>query len=333
MDGFHKVLVREKNPGAIGFVEVLEAREEAFAAKMLRISVALAIEQWARRMETRQKERFGEEFVIVGHQPMDFVTALMAVRYGHDPDFWPEGFTPADFERALGWERGRIPSHVLKALQVYRPPIAGGSELTDYMEAQLGNHLFRTQLTTTIAWAASTAYTVGTIRRAVTWNDTLFEVVAVSGTGTSGATEPVWNTTIGAETTDNPGANQVVWQAIKIGVPKRSHFIALFTAAPGETGGGTEVSGGSYARVQHAPTDANWNASTQVGGAGRIDNAAAITFPAPTANWGIVTDMADMTRLTGGNMTMYTPLTTAKTVNNGDPAPNFAIGAFDIDWS
>lgn len=326
MDGFHKVLVKEKNPGAIGFVEVLEAREKAFAAKMLRVSVAPAIEQWARRMESRQKERFGEDFVIVGHQPMDFVTALMAVRYGHDPEQWPEGFTPADFERALGWERGRIPSHVLKALQVYRPMIGGGSELTDYMEAQIGNHLFRTQLTTTTAWAASTAYSVGDIRRAVAWNDTLFECVVA---GTSGGAEPTWSTTIGAETTDNT----VTWQAIKIGVPKRSHFIALFTAAPGETGGGTEVAGGSYARVQHAPTDANWTASAQVSGAGRNDNAAAITFPAPTANWGSVTDTAIMSRLTGGNMILYTPLTTAKTVNNGDPAPNFAIGAFDIDWS
>ena len=327
MDAFHKVMVKEKNPGAIGFVEVLEAREEAFAAKMLRVSVAPAIEQWARRMEVRQKRIYGEDLVIVGHQPMDFVTALMAVRYGHDPEQWPAGFTPADFERALGWEQGiSIPSHVKLGLRIYRPPIAGGSELTDYMEAQIGNGLFRTGLTTTTAWAASTAYAVGDIRRAVTWNDTLFECVVA---GTSAATEPTWNTTIGAETTDNT----VTWKACKIGVLKRSHYIALFTAAPGETGGGTEVSGGAYARVQHAPTDANWTANAQVAGAGRNDNAAAITFPAPSANWGSVTDTAIMTRLTGGNMIMYTPLTTAKTVNSGDPAPNFAVGALDVDWS
>lgn len=38
-----------------------------------------------------------------------------------------------------------------------------------------------------------------------------FQVQSVSGTGTSGSTEPVWPTTIAATVTDNPGANQIVW--------------------------------------------------------------------------------------------------------------------------
>ena len=326
MDGFHEVLVKERNQGSPGFLEILLEREKEFSRRILAVSVAPAIEQWAKRMERKQRAIYGEDFVIVGHQPMDFVTALMAVRYGHAPEHWPNVFSPFDFERALGWEQGKIPSHVALGLRLYRPPIAGGSELTDYMEAQIGNHLFRTQLTTPTAWAATTAYSVGDIRRAVAWNDTLFEVVVA---GTSAASEPTWSTGIGAETVDNT----VTWQAIKIGVPKRSHFMALFTAAPGETGGGTEVTGGAYARVQHAPTDANWTVNAQVAGAGRNDNALAITFPTPTANWGVVTDTAIMSRLTGGNMIMFTPLTTSKTINNGDPAPNYAVGAFDVDWS
>lgn len=43
--------------------------------------------------------------------------------------------------------------------------------------------------------------------------------------------------------------------------------VALFTSAPGEAGGGTEVTGGSYARVEVNPSDTNWNA-TQGGTSG-----------------------------------------------------------------
>lgn len=328
MDQFFKILIREKNPEARGLADILEEREIAFSEKMKDVTVPWAISDWAKKMEGKRGKRgahLADNIVVVGHLPCDYITALMVVRYGQNPDFWPPVFSPEDYERALGWEQGSIPGPVLK-YEYYIPPIAGGQELTDYMEAQIGNGLFRTGLTTTTAWAASAVKSVGDIVRAVTWNDTLFECVVA---GTTAATEPTWGTTIGTETVDNT----VTWKAAKIGVVKRSHYMALFTAAPGETGGGTEVTGGSYARVELAPTDANWTANAQVAGAGRNDNAVDITYPAPTANWGSVTDTADMSRVTGGNMHIFTPLTTAKTVNNGDPAPKFAIGAFDMDWS
>ena len=40
------------------------------------------------------------------------------------------------------------------------------------------------------------------------------------------------------------------------------HYVGLLTAAPSDNGGGTEVSGGSYARVAVNATLANW-AGTQ----------------------------------------------------------------------
>lgn len=104
--------------------------------------------------------------------------------------------------------------------------------------------------------------------------------------------------------------------------------VALFTAAPGETGGGTEVTGGSYARVQVNPLDANWAAPA--GGNGLSDNVSAIVFPAPSANWGSVTHMALMDAASGGNLLVYAALSQAKTVNNGDPAPQFNAGALDV---
>lgn len=104
--------------------------------------------------------------------------------------------------------------------------------------------------------------------------------------------------------------------------------VALYTAAPGETGGGTEVTGGSYARVQRDPLDANWTAASATDGL--TDNAAALTFPAPTANWGTITDMAILDATSGGNFLVFGPLTASKTVNDGDPAPLFAIGDLDV---
>lgn len=107
--------------------------------------------------------------------------------------------------------------------------------------------------------------------------------------------------------------------------------VALFTAAPGEAGGGTEVTGGSYARVANAPGDANWAATAA--GNGTTSNAVAVTFPAPTANWGSVTHWGIFDAASGGNLLIYAALTTPKTINNGDAAPSFAPGAltFQID--
>jgi hypothetical protein len=124
-----------------------------------------------------------------------------------------------------------------------------------------------------------------------------------------------------------------------IGTPA-TWYVGLFTAAPGEVGGGTEVSGGSYARVavtagltQWAGTQSAGSTAVSSGTGGTTSNNAAITFPAPTANWGVVTHWGIFDASTGGNLWIYAALTTSKTVNNGDPAPSFAAGAltFQID--
>jgi hypothetical protein len=101
--------------------------------------------------------------------------------------------------------------------------------------------------------------------------------------------------------------------------------IALYTATPGETGGGTEVTGGSYARVARNPSDANWTAASGIDGL--TDNAAAITFATPSANWGLITSFGIFTST---DLLIYGTLGTNKTVNNGDAAPAFAIGALTV---
>src|SRR5215207_9728491 len=104
--------------------------------------------------------------------------------------------------------------------------------------------------------------------------------------------------------------------------------IALFTVTPTDAGGGTEVTGGSYARVDLPPLDANWTGASSTDGA--TDNAVAITFPTPTANWGIVVAFGIFDATTSDNLLVWGPITPNKTVNNGDPAPSFAIGALDV---
>lgn len=114
-----------------------------------------------------------------------------------------------------------------------------------------------------------------------------------------------------------------------------SWYFGLLTAAPSDSAPGTEVSGGSYARVSVASALANW-AGTQAAGSttastgtgGTTSNNGVVTFPAPTANWGSITHMALFDSLTGGMMCIYAALNTPKTVNSGDPAPSFPAASF-----
>ena len=113
-------------------------------------------------------------------------------------------------------------------------------------------------------------------------------------------------------------------------------YVGLLTAAPNDAGGGTEVSGGSYARVSVSSSLANW-AGTQSAGStvassgtgGQTSNNAAITFPTPTAGWGTVTHFGIYDASTSGNLLFYGELTIAKTINEADtvtfPAASLSI--------
>lgn len=117
-------------------------------------------------------------------------------------------------------------------------------------------------------------------------------------------------------------------------------YVALATTTGSDAACGTEVSGGSYARVAVTSSLANW-AGTQSAGSttastgtgGTTSNNNAVTFPAPTANWGSVTEFCVFDASTAGNLLFRDALTTPKTINNGDAAPSFAAGAltFQID--
>jgi len=122
--------------------------------------------------------------------------------------------------------------------------------------------------------------------------------------------------------------------------PPATVYVGLLTVAPSDAGGGTEVTGGSYTRVAVASSLANWAGSQSAGSTtassgtgGTTSNNAAVTFPAPTANWGTVVAFGVYDASSAGNLLFYASLTTSKTINNGDAAPSFAAGAltFQID--
>jgi hypothetical protein len=115
-----------------------------------------------------------------------------------------------------------------------------------------------------------------------------------------------------------------------------SYYVGLLTASCSDSSAGTEVSGGDYARVAVTRGTSAWKGThgsttgASSGTNGTISNAGAITFPAPTANWGTITHFAIYDASTSGNQILCQSLTASKTVNNGDAAPAFAIDALTI---
>lgn len=105
-------------------------------------------------------------------------------------------------------------------------------------------------------------------------------------------------------------------------------YFSLFTAAPSDAGGGTEVAGGGYARVAVTPLDVNFAAPGVVGGVTVTSNSGAVTYPAPNAAWGLVTHWGVLDAASAGNLLFWGALTASKTIGNGDPAPSWQPGAF-----
>jgi hypothetical protein len=112
-----------------------------------------------------------------------------------------------------------------------------------------------------------------------------------------------------------------------LGLDATNVWVGLFTATPSDTGGGTEVSGGSYARVAVVRTGAGWNAAT--GALATSNNTGTITFPTATGSWGTVTQFGIFDAATVGNLLYWGDLTTSKTISSGDTA-TFAASAISI---
>lgn len=101
-------------------------------------------------------------------------------------------------------------------------------------------------------------------------------------------------------------------------------FFSLHTGTLTAAGTGTEVSGGSYGRVQVTNNLTNFPAAS----GGAKSNANAVTWTTATASWGTVVSVGVWDASSAGNLLYYAPIT-SKTVDSGDtvsiPASNFNL--------
>lgn len=118
--------------------------------------------------------------------------------------------------------------------------------------------------------------------------------------------------------------------------PPAGLHVGLLTAAPSDSGGGTEVSGNGYARVNLSPSLTNW-AGTQAAGStvastgntGTTSNNSAINFPTPTGSWGTVTHFGIYDAATAGNLLFFAAVTIPKSIAQNDVV-SFAAGALTV---
>ena len=95
-------------------------------------------------------------------------------------------------------------------------------------------------------------------------------------------------------------------------------YIALYTVAPTDGGGGTEISGDAYVREAVAMSVTGDNAT----------NTGAIEWPTATGTWGTIVAVGVFDVSSAGNLIAYGNLTVSKTITSGDV---FRIPAGDLD--
>ena len=99
-------------------------------------------------------------------------------------------------------------------------------------------------------------------------------------------------------------------------------YVALYTAAPSDSGGGTEVSGSGYSRQS-----VTFDAATSPGGT--TANSGDISFTASGGDWGTVTHIGIFDAASAGNLLWHGAMTASKVVNDGDTL-QFSTGNIDL---
>jgi hypothetical protein len=95
-------------------------------------------------------------------------------------------------------------------------------------------------------------------------------------------------------------------------------YVGLYTVAPTDSGGGTEVSGFDYARVSVTLSVTGDTAT----------NGSALEWATATGTWGTVVAVGIFDAVSAGNLIAYGNLTTSKTITTGDV---FRISTGNLD--
>jgi len=99
-------------------------------------------------------------------------------------------------------------------------------------------------------------------------------------------------------------------------------YVALYTGAPNDGGGGTELSGDGYSRKS-----VTWAAAATPGGT--TSNSNAPSFTASGGSWGTVTHLGIHDASSSGNLLWHGALTASKVIADGDSL-DFAAGSIDL---
>lgn len=104
--------------------------------------------------------------------------------------------------------------------------------------------------------------------------------------------------------------------------PASTYYLALYTTAPTEAGGGVEVTGDTYARV--AITNGLTAFPAAVGGSKA--NGVAFTFAQPGALWGDIVAWGLHSHITNDALVIWGSLDDPVTVDDTSAPPSFAPG-------
>tara|TARA_R110000803_G_scaffold209872_2_gene280270 strand:+ start:278 stop:670 length:393 start_codon:yes stop_codon:yes gene_type:complete len=99
-------------------------------------------------------------------------------------------------------------------------------------------------------------------------------------------------------------------------------YVALYTVAPSDSGGGTEVSGSGYARQA-----VTFGAAATPGGT--TSNTGAVSYTASGGAFGTVVAIGIFDAVSSGNLLWHGTMTASKTVDDGDTL-EFSIGNIDL---
>lgn len=102
----------------------------------------------------------------------------------------------------------------------------------------------------------------------------------------------------------------------------------MFTATPSDSGGGTEVTGGSYVRKSVTNNTTNFPAALGTSPSTK-QNGTAITFVKASADWGTIVAFGLHDAVSAGNLLYWGAVSPNKSVLNNDTA-EFAANTLTI---
>lgn len=99
-------------------------------------------------------------------------------------------------------------------------------------------------------------------------------------------------------------------------------YVALYTAAPSDSGGGTEVTGSGYSRQS-----ITFDAAATPGGTTSNNNL--VSFTASGGDFGTVSHIGIFDASTSGNLLWHGAMTASKSVSDGETL-EFSVGNIDL---